>query len=95
MKNTVKKEILEKAIELMQIIDRRRELDKQEKAIKDFFKAYCEQEGETALLAGQILIIISEKERTTVDMEKMKADGIELKKYERVTKYKQMDVKRA
>lgn len=95
MKNTVKKEILEKAIQLMQVIDRRRAFEKEEKELKDFFKAYLEEEGEASVLAGKVLIVLTEKERSGIDQEMMKADGIELKKYETKTKYKQMDVKAA
>lgn len=93
MKNSIKKEILEKAITLMRVIDERKSIEKEEKELKEFFKSYLSQEGEAAVLAGNVLIIISEKERASLDTDLMKTDGIDLKKYEKKTKYQQVDVK--
>ena len=93
MKTTTKKEVLEKAVALIQAIDRRRAFEKEEKELKDYFKALLEASGETSLLAGKILVIVSEKERVSLDNDLMAADGVDLKKYQKVTKYKQTDVK--
>lgn len=96
MKKTTNKDVLEKAIRLMQVIDRRKAFEKEEKELKDFFKTHLEEAQESSLLAGKILILISEKERTSLDRDALtKVMGEDIRKFEKVTTYKQVDIKAA
>lgn len=92
MKHLRAKEDLENALKLSQLIEQRKFLEKQETALKDYFKTKFE---DNALMAGDILITMEEKSRTSLDRSKLTlALGDKIKNFETTTTYRQIDVKR-
>lgn len=94
MKTTVKKETVEKAFNLLKVIEARKQLEKQEKELKDFFKE--ELSGLNSMLAGEILITIADRTRTDIDRKLLVSElGDEAKRFEKTMTYQVMDVKLA
>jgi hypothetical protein len=81
-----------KAQELFNLIEARKEIEKKERELKDYFKAM----GEVAIKANDILITLTEKERTNLDKLALTAFlGIDkLSEFETTTHYQQVDVKK-
>lgn len=88
---TTSKEKIAKARELKVIIEKRRELEKLESQLKDFFK---EEITDGVLIAEEIVITIEEKERSSYDGKALKVElGDKHDEFVKVTKYKQVNVK--
>lgn len=81
-----------KAQELFNLIEARKEIEKKERELKDYFKAM----GEVAIKANDILITLTEKERTNLDKLALTAflGPDKIHEFETVTEYVQVDVKR-
>lgn len=92
MKTIRSKDDIEKAARLFEIIEKRREFEAEEKALKEHFKAM----GEVAIKANDILITLTDKERTNLDRKSLAAFlGIDkLSEFENTTHYMQVDVKK-
>lgn len=92
MKHLRGKEDLEKALQLSHLIEQRKFLEKQETALKDYFKTKFEDE---ALVAGNLLITMEECERTVLDRVKLElALGDKIHKFETTTTYRKLEIKR-
>ena len=91
MKKTVKKTTCEKAQLLLDTINKRRELEKLEKQLKEDFKSLLG--SELAIDANGILISLDERERTSLD-KKALSEVVDLTKYETKSTYKVMSVKK-
>ncbi len=91
MKTIRAKSDIEKANELFELIEARKEIERKERELKDYFKAM----GEAAIKANDILITLTEKERTNLDRKALQAFmGDKLVEFETTTEYVQVDVKR-
>jgi bifunctional ADP-heptose synthase (sugar kinase/adenylyltransferase) len=94
MKTTQKAETISKAQQLSELIEKRKELEKVEKEIKEFFKAIIGNEG--VLLAGDYMILISERSRKDVDKKSLAAElGERYSQFEKESSYQIVEVKRA
>ena len=95
MKNLRSESDKEKAQELFKIIEQRKRLEKAESELKEYFKAICD--GESALKAGDVLIIFTECERAMLDRKLLEAElGMDrVKEFEKVTTYIKTEVKSA
>lgn len=95
MKTLKSKQALENAIALEQITAARRDLEKKEKALKEWFLASLADEN--AAKVGDILIVITDCENTSIDRVSLASDhGNDfLKAYTKVTKYRKVEVKKA
>ena len=91
MKKTVKKETVNKAQKLLEIIELRRELEKKEKELKTFFKTMLE--SEVAIDCNGILVTVEERTRKSLDKKEL-SKIVEIEKFEKVTTYKQLNVKK-
>ena len=91
MKVTKKKSTCEKAQLLLDTINKRRELEKIEKLLKEEFKALLG--SEVAINADGVLISLDSRDRTNLDKKALSKD-IDLSKYETVTTYNVMSVKK-
>jgi site-specific recombinase XerC len=90
MKNLRNKIDVEKALELKEVIDQRKDLEKKEKALKEHFKVM----NENALKVGDILITFDDAKRTGLDKKSLAEKlGDKLKEFETITTYKKMSVK--
>lgn len=88
---TQNKDKIKKAKELMFLIEKRKEIEKEEQDLKNYFKDEI-QSG--VLEAGNIVIMVEEKQRVSLDKEALEIDlGDKVKKYERITVFKQVNVK--
>jgi len=95
MKNLRNEKDQNLAAELSHIIAERRGMEKREKELKAYFK---EKAGDDiAIKAGDILILLTEKSRESLDRKLLTADfGAEkLAPYIKTTSYVQVDVKGA
>lgn len=90
---TISKEKVELAERLLKVIEARKELEKEEKALKDTVKEIMG--NEKMLEAGCVLILLDERERTDLDKKRMTADlGLELiKRYETHSSFQVMTVR--
>lgn len=90
---TVAKEKIEKAERLSELIELRKEIEREEKILKDFFKS--EIDVSSFLEAGNVIISLEQCKRTGIDknllIEKL---GDKYKQFETVTEYQQVNVKR-
>lgn len=87
---TSSKEKIEKARRLFNLIHKRRKIEIEEAELKSYFKAEITY---GCLEAGDIVILIEKKSRTSLDQKALAADlGEDLKKYERVTEFEQVTV---
>lgn len=90
---TVSKDKIEKAERLAALIEMRKEIEKEEKALKDFFKT--EIDVSSFLEAGNVLITIEQCQRAGIDKNLLIAElGSGYKKFETVTEYQQVTVKK-
>lgn len=92
MKRTVKKSVCNDALTLLEVIEQRKELEKREKYLKEKFKTLLGDE--VAIDANGVLITLTERERTSLDKKEL-AKVVDLKKYEKKSTYKVMNVKKA
>ena len=92
MKTTVKKQTVNDALELFEVIEQRKVLEKREKELKESFKALLGEE--TALNANGILISLDERSRKSLDKKEL-AKVIDLKEFEKSTTYQVMSVKKS
>ena len=83
------------ALELKEMIDQRRAIEKREQELKSYFKTKLTNLGHDTATIGGILISLITKSRTDIDRKAIAAQfGADfLKSYERKTAYMQVDVK--
>jgi hypothetical protein len=94
MKTTQNKETLELVDNLHWYIEKRKELEREERRLKS--RLYDLLDGSSSLKAGDYLVVVSERERCDINKEKVKS--ILGNKYEEVVEvkhYKIMEVKAA
>jgi hypothetical protein len=85
---TVSKDKLKKAARLMELVQTRREIEKEETELKDYFRDTI-RDG--VLEAGSIIILVETKRRETLDRDALKtALGERLNEFVRVTEYEQV-----
>ncbi len=89
---TNSKDKIEKAALLMNLISQRRDIEKQEIELKEYFKGEIK---DGILEAGSIVILIERKSRSMIDKKLMEQElGIEqTKHFEKITEYDQVTVK--
>lgn len=90
---TIAKEKVELAERLLKVIEARKELEKEEKALKDTVKEIMGEEK--VLEAGPILILLDDRQRTDLDKKRMVQDlGMDLiKQYETLSSFQIMTVR--
>jgi len=91
MIKTVKKETCKKAQLLLETINKRKELEKLEKTLKDDFKTLLG--SEVAINADGVLITLTERERTNLD-KKALAQVVDLSDFETTSTYNIMSVRK-
>ena len=93
MKNITAKAKVEMAKQLAEIIQERKDLEKKEKTLKEFFKAEIGDSG--AANVGDILITLEDRSRESVDKKSIEADmGREwLEQYLKTSSYQMVSVK--
>jgi hypothetical protein len=91
---TKSQEIITKAKELLDTIRMRRDLEKKEAALKDFFK---EKNTDGFIDADGVLVTFTSKTRTSLDRKALEAHFSKeaIEKFEVTTEYTQVDVKEA
>lgn len=90
---TEKKETINIVTELAEVIEQRKLLEKKEAALKDQVKAVNPKDG--FIQAGNVLVVFNNKKRTTLDRKALEEKlGSEIEKFEIVTEYVQIDVKK-
>lgn len=90
---TIAKEKVQLAERLLKVIETRKELEREEKALKDEVK---ELMGDEKLLeAGPVLILLDDRQRTDLDKKRMVQDlGMDLiKQYETLSSFQVMTVR--
>lgn len=91
-KKSVAQKNIEYARRLVELVQKRRDLEKEEKALKAYFKQEIGSHG--AMETGGILISLVERERTGLDRNRLMLDlGNRIRQYETKTTYTQVDVK--
>lgn len=93
MRRTKNTRIIDLVETLKASIDRRRELEKAEKELKkEMFNILGEDK---ALEAGNLLVIVSDCERTSLDLDKVKEllNEVEFESVKKVTQYQTLQVK--
>lgn len=90
---TVAKDKVELAERLLKVIEARKELEKEEKALKDSVKEIMGDEK--MLEAGPVLILLDERQRTDLDKKRMVQDlGMDLiRQYETTSSFQMMTVR--
>jgi hypothetical protein len=84
----------DKAQRLFELVEFRKQIEKEEKEIKELFKT--EAGDEPFLKVGGYMIVISTKSRTSLDRKALAVElGDKLELFENVTEYKQVDIKAA
>ena len=85
----------ELALELKEVIDQRRAIEKREDQLKSYFKTKLASLGQDTANLGGVLISLVEKSRTGIDQKAISAQmGADfLKRFEVKTAYVQVDVK--
>lgn len=83
------------ALELLEVIEARRKIEKWESVLKEFFKTKMASLGVDTISAGGVLISLVEKSRSSLDRKALVAalgeDGVRI--FEKETQYLQVDVK--
>jgi hypothetical protein len=95
MKTLKSQEAIEKAQALQQAIQYRKAMEKNEKELKDWFMTALA--GENSAKVGDILIVITDAQTTTIDRKALAVDqGDEfVAAYTKVTPYRKLEVKKA
>jgi hypothetical protein len=84
-----------KAMELATLIELRREAERREKELKDYFKELI-GEAEATVQIGAYILVLSECTRTDLDKKAlMVAMGDRIKDFEKQTSYTKLEVKKA
>lgn len=87
---TTNKESIKNATALLDIIEQRKELEKKEKELKDYFKLLT---PEGIIEAGKIVVMIKLKSRTGLDRSALvKELGDKIHDFEVTTEYKEVTV---
>lgn len=84
----------DRAVELLKVVEQRRELESRESELKTYFKNLA---GDEAVLACEgIVMIISERQRTAMSTDLLKREFGEefVKRYEIKSHYQQVDIVR-
>lgn len=77
---------------LYAVISQIRDLQKKETELKEQFKSIL---GEGSFAFGPFVITISDAERSSLDRESLeKILGAKIKKYERITRFKKLEIKK-
>lgn len=94
MKKTVKKENVNFAKELSELIDKRKKLEKREKELKNFFKSLLLDSN--AMQIGDFVLTLDDCKRSSFDNDLLKdLLGPKIDDYKKVTHYKKLDIKKA
>jgi vacuolar-type H+-ATPase subunit I/STV1 len=88
---TQAKEKIEKAQELFNLISEMKILEERSKALKEYFKDAIES---GVLEAGNVIIVVEDRQRTNIDKKLLEKDLGDISKYETVTEFKQVSVKK-
>lgn len=90
---TTSKDKISKAEALLAIVEQRKELERKEAELKAYFK---DELSNGVIEAGNVIIIIEQCTRTTIDRAKLELKiGAEmLKEFEKTTEYSQLKVQR-
>lgn len=87
---TISKENLVKSERLLTLIQERQRIEKEERALKDYFKDLT---TDGVVEVGDILITIEAKTRTVLDRDAlMKKLGDKIAEFEKLTQYQQVNV---
>ena len=83
------------ANELVEVIELRRQLERKEQELKNYFKTHLSNLNIDTVTVGGVLISLVEKNRSSLDRKALDvAFGNEvISRYEKVTQYVQVDVK--
>jgi len=94
MITTKSEEKIQKAIELYEVQEARRALDKQEESLKKYFKELIGEEN--GINAGPVLILLEDCQRTSLDKKSLEAEfGAEtISRHEKVTAFKKFVIKK-
>lgn len=85
---------VEKALNLLKMIEQRKMIEKAEKELKDHFKDLLGEDS--IIIVGEVVISLSERTRTDLDKKALAAElGDKIKQFEKSSTYQVMDVKRA
>jgi uncharacterized pyridoxal phosphate-containing UPF0001 family protein len=87
---TKKFESIVKATQLIETIEKRRELEKLEKELKAFFRSIMKNEN--VLYLGRYVVLLEDKQRKNLDREKL-SKVIDLSDFEKTTEYKTLSIK--
>ena len=88
---TQAKEKIQKAEELFNVMSELKILQEKEKALKEYFK---DAVSTGVLEAGNVMIVVEDRQRTNLDKKLLQKDLGDISKYETVTDYKQVSVKK-
>lgn len=89
---TKSKEKIDKARKLLALVEQRREIERQEAELKEFFK---DQITDGVLDAGDIVVLVEQRQRVNLDRKGLEAElGKRIKEFEKVTEYSQITVQR-
>lgn len=85
------------ANELLEVIERRKALERKEQELKNYFKTHLSSLNIDTVNVGGVLISLVNKSRSSLDRNALEvAFGSEvISRYEKVTSYIQVDVKQA
>jgi hypothetical protein len=87
---TTSKDKIKKAQRLAEVIELRKQIEKEESELKGFFK---DEITDGVLEAGAVIIQIEQKTRESLDREGLEKElGAKLIKFVKVTEYKQVSV---
>jgi len=83
------------AVELLEVIEARRKLDRREEELKGYFRTRLTNLNVDTVTVGGVLISLVEKSRSSLDRKALTASFGEdvIKRFERLTQYLQLDVK--
>ena len=83
------------ALELVEVVEQRRNLDRREDELKNYFRTRLTGLNLDTVTVGGVLISLTEKCRTSLDRKALEvAFGVDvLTRFEKITPYVQLDVK--
>ena len=94
MKTTINLKTIATVTHLKNVIDQRKKLEKEEKELKK--QVYAILGEANSMHVGELLVIISDRQRESLDREKVKVLlGEKFSEVVNTTKYKQLDIKGA
>jgi predicted phage-related endonuclease len=78
--------------ELIKVIKKRKQLESEEKLLKQYFKD--KMKGHNTAKIGDWLITLTDRIKVTIDSSKLELElGKRIKKFQKTTEYKQFDIK--